>query len=284
MTSSDMKEPAGCVGVEDPKRTIAVGDAKELNAILKGKNQAALDTLESGGVVLFNKIYDYAGKAKISWLKPSDYSWFGRKLQNATKTVSLESYVVDQITSNSFHYGSMISRETAAKLGIEAYPMTVVANYTGDMPQAATDELNGRNIYLSYANGTGVANPESFAWVVILLASLFSLASTGIALGLSQIEARTDKRTLSALGAPRSFRARLVSGQAFALTLTGSILGAGTGLMLGAAMLNGIDSAMAQFPWVQLAALVFGVPAIAALAFWLFTPRSLKYEVRQALD
>jgi hypothetical protein len=54
--------------------------------------------------------------------------------------------------------------------------------------------------------------------------------------------------------------------------------------MLGAAMLNGMDSAMAQFPWVQLAALVFGVPAIAALAFWLFTPRSLKYEVRQALD
>jgi putative ABC transport system permease protein len=284
MTSSDMKEPAGCVGVEDPKRTIAVGDAKELNAILKGKNQAALDTLESGGVVLFNKIYDYSGKAKISWLKPSDYSWFGRNLQNATKTVSLDSYVVDQITSNSFHYGSMISRKTAAKLGIEAYPMSVVATYTGDMPQAATDELNGRNIYLSYANGTGVANPESFAWVIILLAALFSLASTGIALGLSQIEARTDKRTLSALGAPRSFRARLVSGQAFALTLTGSILGAGTGLMLGAAMLNGMDSAMAQFPWVQLAALVFGVPAIAALAFWLFTPRSLKYEVRQALD
>jgi putative ABC transport system permease protein len=284
MTSSDMKEPAGCVGVEDPKRTIVVGDAKELNAILKGKNQAALDTLESGGVVLFNKLYDYSGEAKVSWLKPSDYSWTGRNLENATKTVALKSYLVNDINSNSFHYSSMISRETAAKLGIKAYPMSVVVNYTGDMPQSATDELNGRNIYLSYANGTGVQNPETFAWVIILLAALFSLASTGIALGLSQIEARTDKRTLSALGAPRSFRARLVSGQAFALTLTGSLLGAGTGLMLGAAMLNGMDSALAQFPWVQLATLVFGVPAIAAAAFWLFTPRSLKYEVRQALD
>jgi hypothetical protein len=62
------------------------------------------------------------------------------------------------------------------------------------------------------------------------------------------------------------------------------MLGALTGLMLGAAMLNGIDSSVANYPWVQLGALVFGVPAIAALAFWLFTPRSLKYEVRQALD
>jgi hypothetical protein len=54
--------------------------------------------------------------------------------------------------------------------------------------------------------------------------------------------------------------------------------------MLGAAMLNGMDSSMAQFPWVQLATLVFGVPAAATLAFWIFTPRSMKYEVRQALD
>jgi predicted component of type VI protein secretion system len=54
--------------------------------------------------------------------------------------------------------------------------------------------------------------------------------------------------------------------------------------MLGAAMLNGIDASVANYPWVQLAALVFGVPAVAAAAFWLFTPRSLKYEVRQALD
>jgi putative ABC transport system permease protein len=144
--------------------------------------------------------------------------------------------------------------------------------------------LNGKNVYLDYSNGSGLLNPETFAWVIILIAALFSLASTGIALGLSQIEARSDKRTLSAIGAPRSFRARLVSIQALALTLTGSILGALTGLMLGAAMLNGMDSAMANFPWIQLAALVFGVPTVAAVGFWLLTPRSFKYEVRQALD
>ncbi len=284
MTSSDMKEPAGCVAVEDPKRTIVVGDSRELNAILKGKNQTALDTLENGGVVLFNKLYDYSGKAKVSWLKPSDYSWSAHNLENATKVVALKSYVVEKITSSSFHYSAMISRKTAANLGIEAYPMSVVANYSGGVPQAATDQLNGRNIYLSYANGTGVQNPEDFAWIVILLASLFSMASTGIALGLSQIEARTDKRTLSAIGAPRSFRVRLVSGQALALTITGSLLGAGTGLMLGAAILNGMDSSLAQFPWAQLATLVLGVPVVTAIAFWLFTPRSLKYETRQALD
>ncbi len=284
MSSSDMKLPAGCIGVDDPRRTIVVGDAKELKAILKETDKGALTTLEDGGVVLFNSVYDYSGKAKVSWLKPSDYSWIGHHLDKATKTVTLPSHVVSKITSNSFNYAAMVSRETAARLGLKAYPMSMVVNYAGEVPQAATDQLNGRNIYLSYSNGTGVLNPENFAWLIILLAALFSLASTGIALGLSQIEARTDKRTLSAIGAPRSFRARLVASQALALTMTGSLLGALTGLMLGAAMLNGMDSSMAQFPWVQLAALVFGVPAVAAIAFWLLTPRSLKYETRQALD
>jgi ABC-type amino acid transport system permease subunit len=101
---------------------------------------------------------------------------------------------------------------------------------------------------------------------------------------LSQIEARTDKRTLSAIGAPRSFRAKLVSIQALSLTAVGSILGALTGLMLGAAMLNGMGPEMANFPVWQLVALIVGVPALASTAFWLFTPRTLKYEVRQALD
>ena len=284
MSQSDMQQPVGCVGLDDPSRTIVVGDAPELRAIIKGTDAAAESVLSNGGVVLFNKGYDYSGSAKLSWIKPSLYGWSGHRLDSASKTVSLKSKVVDKITSKSFAFSAMISRETAARYGIKAFPMVILVSYQGDVPAAATDQLNSRGLYLEYSNGTGILNPETFAWVIILLAGLFSLASTGIALGLSQIEARTDKRTLSAIGAPRSFRAKLVSIQALTLTLTGSILGALTGLMLGAAMLNGMDSSMAKFPWTQLAALVLGVPTIAALAFWLFTPRSLKYEVRQALD
>lgn len=284
MTIADMKQPSGCVGMDDPSRTIAVGGVRELRAILKGVDPNAEAILANGGVVLFNRGYDYSGKAKLSWIKPSDYNWGGHRLSSATRTEVLPSYVAGKITSNSFAFSAFVSRETAAKYDIKAYPMMIVANYHGDVPAATTDQLNSRNIYLEYSNGTGIANPETFAWFVILFAGIFSLASTGIALGLSQIEARTDKRTLSAIGAPRAFRANLVSIQALALTLIGSLLGVGTGVMLGAAMLNGMDSAMAQFPWPQLAVLVFGVPSVAALAFWLFTPRSLKYEVRQALD
>lgn len=284
LSQADMKLPAGCIAVENPSNTIVVGDASVLRAIIKDTDSTAEATLSAGGVVLFNSVYDYDGKARISWLKPSDYSWAGRNLNAATKTVELKSHVVGKISSNSFGYSAMISPETAAKYDIKAFPTSMVVNYTGEVPTAATDQLNSKNIYIEFANGTGLMNPDSFAWVIILFASLFSLASTGIALGLSQIEARTDKRTLSAIGAPRSFRARLVSSQAFALTVTGSILGALTGLMLGAAMLIGIDPTVANYPWLQLAALVFGVPMVAALAFWIFTPRSLKYETRQALD
>jgi putative ABC transport system permease protein len=284
MTQKDMKQPAGCAGIDDPQRTFVVGGVKELRAIIQGTDASAESVLSSGGVVLFNRGYDYSGRAKISWLKPSDYNWNAHNLENATKTVTLPSKLIGKITSNSFAFGAMISRETAAKYGIKAFPMTVLVGYEGNPPAAATDTLNGRNIYLEYANGTGVLNPDGFAWLIVLLAGLFSLASTGIALGLSQIEARTDKRTLSAIGAPRSFRAKLVSIQALSLTAVGSLLGALTGLMLGAAMLNGMDPEMANFPVWQLVALIVGVPALASTAFWLFTPRTLKYEVRQALD
>jgi putative ABC transport system permease protein len=284
MTQADMKEPAGCADLEMPNPTMVVGDVRELRSIIKTRDADAENVLDNGGVVLFNKAYNYSGVAKLSWIKPSNYGWSAHNLDSATKTVELPTKVIDKITSPSFAFGAMISRETAAKYGIKAYPMVILVNYQGEVPAATTDKLNARDVYLQYGNGTGILNPETFAWVIILLAGLFSLASTGIALGLSQIEARTDKRTLSAIGAPRSFRAKLVSIQALTLTLTGSILGALTGLMLGAAMLNGMDASMAKFPWTQLAALVLGVPTIAALAFWLFTPRSLKYEVRQALD
>ncbi len=284
MTQSDMRLPAGCVPLEDPKRTIVVGGADALRAITKEHNSSAEETLKNGGVVLFNKGYDYEGKAKISWLKPSDYYWAGHNLGNANKTVELSSYLVSKIQSKSFAYSAMISPETAIKLGIKAYPTSIVVNYTGDISAATMDKLDGRNIYLNLSNGTGLVNPETLAWTIVLLAALFSLASTGIALGLSQIEARTDKRTLSAIGAPRSFRARLVASQSFALTLVGSLLGGLTGLMLGAAMLNSVDESVANFPWLQLTSLVLGLPVVAALVFLLFTPRSLKYEARQALD
>lgn len=284
MTESEKNQPSGCVGLEIPSRQIVVGDAKELRAIIRGSDAQAERLLSEGGVVLFNKAYDFDGSAKISWLKPSDYNWNVRNIDTAAKTVELKSHIIEKTSSKWFSFSAMISRETAKKLGINAYPLNLLVSYEGSIPASVMDELNDRGVYLEFENGSGMLDPNIFAWFAMAFAGLFSLASTGIALGLSQIEARTDKRTLSAIGAPRSFRARLVATQAFALTFAGSVFGALTGVMLGTAFLTSIDRAMAQLPWLQLAALVVGVPLLAALGFWLFTPRSVRYEVRQALD
>ena len=282
--TAGQNQPAGCVELYDPHRSLVVGGVSQLRAIIGARNAEAEATLRAGGAVVFNKAYISGTKAKLTWIKTSDYSWQGYDLGKATKTVSLDARLIPGIDSNSFAYNAIISEATASRYGIKAYPTSLLVRYEKPVPASVSDQLNGQGIYISYDNIDSVMNPENVAWIIVLLAGLFSLAATGIALGLSQIEARTDKRTLSAIGAPRAFRAKLVASQALALTLAGSILGAVTGITLGAGMLYGLEPIMAHFPLMQLAALVFGIPALAALGFWIFTPKSLRYEVRQALD
>lgn len=283
LTNANLEEPAGCISLDSPIHFIVIGGVKELRAISMKKDAHAEQVLADGGVVLFNRVYDYGGEAKIRWIKTSD-SYVSNQIDAFSREVTLDSAVVGGIDSLSFAYGSMISEETARNLGIESYPHSVLVSYKGEISASTIDKLNANDAYLNLNNGTGITDPNLFAWIIFGFAAAFSLASTGISLGLSQIEARSDKRTLSAIGAPRSFRAAMVATQALTLTVTGSILGACTGILLGAAFLNGISPEIAQFPWVQLCALVFAVPALAGLAFWALTPRSLKYEVRQALD
>lgn len=77
----------------------------------------------------------------------------------------------------------------------------------------------------------------------------------------------------------------MVSRQALALTLTGALLGGGAGLLLGASLASSSSYEGSQvLPWAQLLSLLLGIPVAAALAFWVFTPRKLKFENRQALD
>jgi putative ABC transport system permease protein len=284
VTPADLNQPPGCLNALEPNRTMVVGGADDLRAILRKTDPVAEQVLASGGVVLFSRLYDFGGKSRLTWVSPQDYSWEGNyTTKNSTHTEQLTSYLVPDIASESFYFTAMISEEAASKFGIQAFPTNILANANGPISIEVSDQLQGSNVFLdSFPNQN--LNPHIFAWVIVALAGLFSLSAISIALGLSQIEAKADKRTLAALGAPKPFRSGMVATQAFTLAIMGAVLGGITGIAVGVSVVNAITPAFAMVPWVQLFTLVVLIPVLAAFGFWVFSPRKLKFENRLALD
>lgn len=284
-SESYLNYPPGCSNVLELTRTIVVGDEDTLRVITNRNDAEAERTLKNGGVVVLNRLYDFNGTAKIRWTTESEYSMDNQfSSKNATRAEDLKSYLVPGVPSVNSRYSAIISPQTAESLGITAYPQNILANTTTPISTEVSDSLMGKGIYFdSYATQAG-PDANSFAWIVTWAAGIFALLATSIALGLSQIEAAADKRTLAAIGAPKSFRARMVATQAFALTFTGAILGGGVGLAVGLTLVmsSNISNFVLAIP--QLVTLFLGVPLLSAFVFWVFTPRKLNFEIRQALD
>ena len=275
-------DPPGCVNVIDLNRTIVVADTATLRIITDRVDSAAEKTLNDGGVVVLSSLYDFHGTAKIRWTKELEYSMENNfDTTHASRSEDLKSYVIPNITSSMPRYGAIISPETAARLGIEAYPLAVLANSKAPISTEVTDSMMSKGIWFErYAD----QDPEGLAWIITWAAGLFVLLATSIALGLSQIEAASDKRTLAALGAPKSFRARMVASQAFALTFTGALLGGGVGIAVGLTLVMSASMSDFALPMNQLLCLFVGIPVLAACMFWAFTPRKLNFASRQSLD
>lgn len=110
---------------------------------------------------------------------------------------------------------------------------------------------------------------------------LLVLVATLISTALAQAEARPDLATLAAVGAGRGLRRAVAAAQAFVVGLVGSLLGLVVGFVPGIAVtwpltatgeqvVNGgvtIGSSgpIIVIPWLPLAAVVVGVPVLAAL-------------------
>lgn len=110
---------------------------------------------------------------------------------------------------------------------------------------------------------------------VVGTAALVALAATWIAVGLAAAESRADMATLAAVGAAPRTRRRIAGAQAAVLTVTGSLLGTGAGVLLGVVFVRvraapGTDLAdpswQVVMPWPALAAVVVGLPLVGVLA------------------
>ena len=113
---------------------------------------------------------------------------------------------------------------------------------------------------------------------------LLALGVLAMTVGLIRSETANDLRILTATGASSTARRALTGATAGALALLGAVLGtAGAYLALAAWHRSSLDT-LGHPPLANLAAIVIGLPVVAALAGWLLAGREPSAIARRPLD
>ncbi|MGW2158298.1 FtsX-like permease family protein [Nonomuraea sp. NPDC001699] len=182
--------------------------------------------------------------------------------------------------------GAMIPPQALAKAGLV---VTERMLYTGSPPQderRMEADLRGEvdgNLFLYAERG----NAENRAFVLMILlgaALVLVLGGTFAATGLAAADMRPDLNNLSAVGAAPRVRRLVVAAQAAYIAGLGAVVGLLAGSVAGVAVTwpltryggggsrSFLDGpAVIDVPWLFLAALVLGLPLVAALVAGLFT-------------
>ncbi len=182
---------------------------------------------------------------------------------------------------NRHQLGLVLPPSVAARLGVTTRVAGLLAT-TVAMPDADDVSRLGREAGSAFGGVYVEAPPEPLGYVVwILVAAAFvvGLGSTGMSLSLAASESRPDLATLGAVGAAPRARRRIAAAQAGVLVVTGSVLGAATGLLLGRVLVTmkryggriADPTWVAAIPWPALVAVVVGVPLLTMGGAWLLT-------------
>ena len=282
--------------------TFVVAGPEDLRLLLGGRVDGAAEAaLNEGKAVVFNKGFLTDGKLQLQW-HPSGLDTFAignefydgelkyfpaqdvdGNLIDFKKTSRVEN--IDAVVSSSpiQLLNFIIPPKTAQRLGIDYYPMTAIVNYEQALTVSQKDAL-AESLPSGYVLEEGPSfHLEGIAWMLAAIAGLFVLASTAIALGLSQIESRADHSTLWSIGASKLFRSRVVSFQALTLSLLGTVFGSTVGFLLIYVLSSTLQTEF-QIPVPQTLFLVLGIPLLSAVGFLIGTPKSYKFNPRLALD
>ena len=282
--------------------TFVVAGPEDLRLLLGGRvDSKAEAALAAGKAVVFHKGFLTEGKLQLQW-HPSGLESFAigqefyegelkyfpaqdvdGNLIDFSKPTRIENIeaVVSSAPNQLLNF--VIPPKTAQRLGIDYYPMTAIVNYEQALTLSQKDSL-AESIQDGYSLEEGPAfDLEGIAWLLAAIAGLFVLASTAIALGLSQIESRADHSTLWSIGASKLFRSRVVSFQALTLSLLGTVFGSTVGFLLIYVLSSTLQTDF-QLPLPQTLFLVLGIPVIAAIGFLVGTPKRYKFNPRLALD
>lgn len=282
--------------------TFVVAGPEDLRLLLGGRvDSKAEAALDAGKAVVFSKGFLTDGKLQLQW-HPSGLDTFA--IGNEFFDGELKYFPAQDVDGNLIDFKKpsrvenieavvssapnqlinfIIPPKTAQRLGIDYYPMTAIVNYEQALTLSQRDALS-ESLPGGYVLEQGPSfNLEGIAWLLAALAGIFVLASTAIALGLSQIESRADHSTLWSIGASKLFRSRVVSFQALTLSLLGTVFGSTVGFLLIYVLSSSLQAEF-EIPVPQTLFLVLGIPVMAALGFLVGTPKRYKFNPRLALD
>jgi putative ABC transport system permease protein len=114
---------------------------------------------------------------------------------------------------------------------------------------------------------------------------LLALGILALTVGLIRSETAGDLRTLTAVGANRSTRRAITAATAAALGLAGAILGTSVAYLAATAFFRSqLTERMSNPPVLDLALVLVGLPAAAAIGGWLFAGREPGAIARQPID
>ncbi len=177
----------------------------------------------------------------------------------------------------------MISPETAASLGIDAVPSTLLATYDEPLSQSVLDRLEAEaqsvrfpdGAYLWFATERGPDPVAPWLWLIVGVAAVLVVGASAVVLGLARFERRPDDATLTAIGGSRGLRRRVNAWQAAIIVGIGAVVGTLSGLIpVWASAQSSADYLhLADLPWPWLGILALALPLAITLVAWLVPPR-----------
>jgi putative ABC transport system permease protein len=242
--------------------------------------------LAAGGVVVSDADYVDGGMLEVEMTTFRVGDTPGGSTEPTSRRVRLPAIALPA-SEPAFRYGIVASPGAARTLGGAVAPTAVLATMSEPVDDAtearirSTLEREQLRGYV-YVERGHVGTVGLGLLAVVVATSVVTLGAAGIATGLAQADSRPDHATLSAVGAAPRLRRLLAASQAGLLSLLGSTLGAAAGLVPGIAIIAADASLRLTMPWLTLAALVLGLPLLAALCAGLFVRSRLPLERRIA--
>ncbi len=250
-----------------------------LRAALGQVHAGAEQALADGKVVLFDPSYIANGRASVEALVSDQFG-----VQESLGARQLPAYAVSTPTTRAFSI-ALMSAETAAELALVPQSSPTYLVDTTRMP--TDDELDRLNQLLQNKQSfyfqveTGYESPAGPTLLALLGVSVVVvLGATAISTGLAAADGRSDLATLAAVGASPRTRRLLAMSQAAVVAFLGALLGAVAGFVPAAAIVSTLVEWPLTIPWSVLAAVLIGVPVLAALCAGLFT-RSRLHMIRR---
>jgi putative ABC transport system permease protein len=244
--------------------------------------QLAVAALRAGKVVADNPKYVVDGRVRLNTARPGD----PRGTVNIT---TAPGYALPHPTGAPI---AMMTKETAASLGMSAEPFVLYATTTRMPTQAEQDRLQAAlgSAYEVMVE-RGPVSVSLTLTVLAIIAAVITLGAAAIATGLAAADGRADLATLAAVGAAPRVRRALALSQSGVIAGLGSLLGAIAGLGASVAVLYALNQRFKdvwpvptpfpiRMPWMNVGVALVVVPLVAMLGAGLLTRSRLPIERR----